>query len=73
MSVCGTTADKNGLACQCGGRMWSSALLEPMSPRMSLILDASENNCRLLFGEKHAREIFGPRKWATTKFCTIAP
>src|SRR5437868_4750600 len=40
----GTTANENGLGCQCRGRRWSSALVEPKSPRMSLILDALENN-----------------------------
>jgi len=40
----GTTANENGLGCQCRRRRWSSALVEPKSPRMSLILDALENN-----------------------------
>jgi hypothetical protein len=44
MSVWGTTADENGLGCHRRGRTWSSALMEPKSPRMSLALDASKNN-----------------------------
>src|SRR5579872_893359 len=40
----GTTEDENRLGCHRRGRMWSSALMEPKSPRMSLALDASENN-----------------------------
>jgi hypothetical protein len=42
--------------------MRSFALEEPKSPRMSLTLDAVENNglspSHLLIGEEHAREIF---------------
>ena len=44
MSVLDTTADENELGYQRRRRMWSSALVEPESPRMSLTLDAVENN-----------------------------
>src|SRR5213082_1557620 len=40
----GTTADENELGCYRRGRMSSSALVELKSPRMSLALDAVENN-----------------------------
>src|ERR1700755_1529251 len=40
----GTTANENGLGCQRRGRTWSWALVEPESQRMSLTLDAVENN-----------------------------
>ena len=57
MSVWGTTADENELGCHRRGRTWSSALMEPKSPRMSLALDALRpTDCRLLSGEAHARE-----------------
>src|SRR5579859_4021301 len=39
-----TTADENELGYQRRRRMWSSALVAPESPRMSLTLDAVENN-----------------------------
>ena len=44
MSSVGTTAYENGLRCESRGRMRSSALMEPKGPRMSLTLDAFENN-----------------------------
>lgn len=44
IALSSTTANENGLGCRSRGRMRSVALVERESPRMSLTLDAVENN-----------------------------